>query len=68
MIRCCFAHGTALPIWSIYDDKYEVKYSIGNKIIDLSIIIEKQTFNYSDIGGYETLWLLKREAAISGML
>ena len=68
MIRCCFAHGTALPIWSIYNEKYKVKYTIGKKIIDLSTITEKQLFSYSDIGGYETLWVLKHEAKMKGML
>lgn len=68
MIRCCFAHGTAAPIWSIRDDKYRVRYFVGNKTIDLSNIKDGQAFNYQSIGGYETLWLLKTEAHTHGLL
>ena len=62
MIRCCFAHGTACPVWSIRDDKYKTVYKVGNKTVDLSKIADKQPFDYLSIGGLETLWHLKAEA------
>lgn len=68
MIRCCFAHGTAHPVWSIYDGKYKTVYRVGNKSIDLSKIAENQPFDYASICGYETLWLLKAEARANGLL
>ncbi len=68
MIRCCFAHGTARPVWSIYDTKYKIVYNVGNKSIDLSKIADNQPFDYSSIGGYETLWSLKAEARVNGLL
>ena len=68
MIRCCFAHGTAVPTWSIHAKKYRVQYCIGQKIIDLSSITDGRIFDYQSIGGYETLWLLKAEAVRHGLL
>ena len=68
MIRCCFAHGTASPVWSIYDSKYKTVYRVGNKTIDLSDIADKQPFEYPSIGGYETLWHLKAEARDNDLL
>ncbi|MEO7863412.1 MAG: hypothetical protein ABIU05_23845 [Nitrospirales bacterium] len=62
MLRCCFAHGTAAPVWVIHDKKYKITYRIGNKTIDLSAINDGQPFDYESIGGYETLWWLKVEA------
>lgn len=68
MIRCCFAHGTARPVWSIHRNKYKTKYYVGNKTIDLSLIAKGQTFAYTLIGGYETLWFLRDEARARGLL
>jgi hypothetical protein len=68
MLRCCFAHGTAAPVWSIRDTKYKIMYSVGNKTIDLSTITDGQAFDYPSIGGYETLWLLRDEAKNIGLL
>jgi len=68
MIRCCFAHGPATPVWSIKNNKYKIKYRVGNKYIDLSSVKDNQPFDYSSIGGYETLWLLKDEAQAKGLL
>jgi hypothetical protein len=68
MLRCCFAHGTARPVWSITDSKYKTTYQIGNRTIDLSQITDQQAFDYSSIGGYETLWHLKIEARAEGLL
>lgn len=68
MIRCCFAHGTAAPVWSIYNQKYKTQYNIGNKTVDLSQVTNGQAFDYSSIGGYETLWILKNEAEAQQML
>ena len=68
MIRCCFAHGPASPVWSIRDGKYRTTYQVGNKSIDLSNVAEGQRFDYRSIGGYETLWFLKDEARVRGML
>jgi hypothetical protein len=68
MIRCCFAHGTAMPVWSISDPKYKTIYQVGNKTIDLSRIENEQPFEYASIGGYETLWLLKADAHAYGLL
>jgi hypothetical protein len=62
MIRCCFAHGTAVPVWSIFNVKYKTQYRLGNKVVDLSNVSNGQAFDYSSIGGYETLWFLKNEA------
>ena len=68
MLRCCFAHGTASPVWSIQDNKYKTSYRVGNKTIDLSHVVDQQPFDYSSIGGYETLWLLRAEAHEKGLL
>lgn len=68
MIRCCFAHGTACPVWSIKGSKYKTVYCVGNKTIDLSNIADKQPFEFPSIGGYETLWHLKAEARDNGLL
>lgn len=68
MLRCCFAHGTAAPVWSIKDKKYKLKYSVGNKTIDLSAISDGTPFDYDTIGGYETLWLLRASALSIGLL
>jgi hypothetical protein len=68
MVRCCFAHGMARPVWSIHDDKYRTVYQIGNKNIDLSKIAEDQPFDYASIGGFETLWFLKDEARAEDLL
>lgn len=68
MLRCCFAHGTARPTWSIRKAKYKTVYRVGNKNIDLSAILLDQPFDYGAIGGYETLWFLKDEALAHGML
>jgi hypothetical protein len=68
MLRCCFAHGTAAPIWTILANKYKTKYFVGNKIIDLSKIENGQAFDYQSICGYETLWFIKDEAKSMGLL
>ncbi|MEE9215584.1 MAG: hypothetical protein V3U54_12590 [Thermodesulfobacteriota bacterium] len=68
MIRCCFAHGTAVPVWSIKNIKYKTIYTIGSKPIDLRYIAENQPFDYSSIGGYESLWLIKNEAELLNLL
>lgn len=68
MIRCCFAHGSAAPKWSIQDPKYRCTYYLGNKVIDLSSIQNDQVFDYKSIGGYETLWMLKGEARHRGLI
>lgn len=68
MIRCCFAHGTAQPIWSIFNPKYKTIYRVGNKTIDLSVIVDGQPFEYSSISGHETLVLLAHEARANGLL
>ena len=62
MIRCCFAHGPAAPVWQIQREKYKTQYRVGNKLIDLSGIADGTPFDYALIGGYETLWFLKAEA------
>ncbi len=67
MLRCCFAHGTAAPIWSILDSKYRTTYQVGSKAIDLSKMNGK-AFSYESIGGYETLWQLKASAKTHGLL
>jgi hypothetical protein len=68
MIRCCFAHGTASPAWSIHDQKYKTVYRVGNKTIDLSRIADRQAFDHSSVGGYETVWLIKAAARANGLL
>lgn len=67
MLRCCFAHGTATPIWLI-QPKYRVQYRVGNKTIDLSDVENGQDFTFESIGGYETLWFLKASAYANGLL
>lgn len=62
MLRCCFAHGSAVPVWSILNEKYKTKYLVGNKTIDLSVISNGEPFSYESIGGYKTLWLLRDDA------
>lgn len=62
MIRCCFAHRPASPVWCIQDRKYRTTYRVGNKVIDLSNIKNGTPFEYASIHGYETLWMLKAEA------
>ena len=68
MIRCCFAHGAAEPVWSIQSDKYKTEYQVGNKTIDLSQIADKQAFDYASIDGFETLWHLMVDARAEGLL
>jgi hypothetical protein len=34
-IRCCFAHGTAVPKWDIRNQKYKTIYKLQNRCIDL---------------------------------
>jgi len=68
MIRCCFAHSMAVPVWSIRNNKYKVKYPVGNKIVDLTNIKNGQPFDYPSIGGYETLWWLKDVALKNGLI
>jgi len=68
MIRCCYAHGTAAPVWSIRNAKYRVTYRVGNKSIDLSTVQNGQVFDYKSIGGAETLRLLKVEAERIGLV
>jgi hypothetical protein len=67
MIRCCFAHGMAIPKWEIRDRKYRIVYKIGNKTVDLTLL-DGQVFSYDSIGGYETLWFLRYELENKGML
>ena len=68
MLRCCFAHGTARPVWSIQDSKYKTAYHVGNKTIDLSQVEDQQPFDYPSISGYDTLWQLKAKARAQGLL
>jgi len=68
MVRCCFAHGTAVPVWSIHQRKYRTRYRVGRKIIDLTAMGNGQPFTYLSIGGYETLWLLRDSAHQNGLL
>lgn len=67
MLRCCFAHGPAVPRWKIDKPKYLTQYAVGNRAIDLSCLNDKD-FNYKDIGGYDTLWLLKNDMESLGMI
>ena len=68
MLRCCFAHGMAAPVWSIKSNKYKVRYHIGNKIIDLSALDGMPFDDYQSIGGYDTLWQLKAESYKNGLI
>lgn len=61
MIRCCFAHSPAAPRWEI-QSKFQKTYMLGNKTIDLTSL-DGRSFDYSQIGGYETLWLLRKKAS-----
>lgn len=66
MLRCCFAHGPAIPKWMMCK-KYQIQYKVGNKIIDLSQLNNK-IFQYEDIGGFDTLWILKSEMHFLNMI
>jgi hypothetical protein len=55
-------------VWSILDSKYKTTYQVGNKTIDLSQVADQQAFDYSSIGGYETLWYLKEESRAEGLI
>ena len=68
MIRCCFAHGPATPVWQIRSEKYKTQYRVGNKEIDLRGIANGTPVDYASIGGYETLWFLKAEALAEGLI
>lgn len=68
MIRCCFAHGPAAPVWRIERNKYKTRYRVGNKEINLSGMEDGTPFEYASIGGHETLWLLKSEAFAEGLI
>lgn len=68
MIRCCFAHGPAQPVWHIEKDKYRTQYKVGNVEIDLRNIVNGTSFDYATIGGYDTLWLLKNVALEEGLI
>lgn len=67
MIRCCFAHGTVLPKWNIRKAKYRTTYQVGNRTIDLRSLNGKP-FEYSSIGGFETIWLIRAAAKARNML
>ena len=67
MIRCCFAQGLATPTWKINQAFHEVKYNLNNKEIDLSAL-DGKIFEAQDIGGYESLFILKDKAKRLGML
>ena len=47
MIRCCFAHGPAAPVWRIQRNKYKTRYWVGNKMIDLSGMGNSTPFEYA---------------------
>jgi hypothetical protein len=66
MLRCCFAHGTAVPRWQI-KEKFRVIYKVGNKSIDLRGV-DGLPFEYPAIGGFETLWHLRADAQARGIL
>lgn len=57
-IRNCFAHDIAEPRWVITKDRYKRVYDLGCKQVDLTDVNGKQ-FEYDDIGGLDTLALLR---------
>lgn len=67
VIRCCFAHGPAQPVWHI-TEKYKTQYRIRNKTIDLREVEDDMPFDYSRIDGHDTLWLLKKIALEEGFI
>jgi hypothetical protein len=67
MLRCCFAHGMAAPVWLIENPKYKVRYHIGNMMVDLSEL-DGMPFDYQSIKGHDTLWLLKAESYANGLI
>jgi len=67
MVRCCFAHGTALPRWKIDKEKYKIIYKVGNKNIDLRDV-DGKPFDISTIGGLETMRILRDTARERKML
>ena len=68
MIRCCFAHGSAVKKWAMNNKKYKELYHVGSRTIDLSNIRKGQVFEYQSIAGCGTLWLLKDEAFKVGLI
>jgi hypothetical protein len=57
-IRCCFAHDIAEPRWVIRNQKYKRVYDLGCKQINLSNLDGKH-FEYDDIGGLDTLGVMR---------
>lgn len=57
-IRNCFAHDIAEPKWVIAP-RYQLVYDLGYKQIDLRNVNGKP-FEYDDIGGLDTLAVLRR--------
>lgn len=61
-IRNAFAHDISEPRWNITKLRYARHYSFGGIEVDLSSVADK-AFEYSDIGGPETLLHMKRYAS-----
>jgi hypothetical protein len=59
-LRCCFAHGTAVPKWEIRNSKYKIIYKLRKKSIDLRFV-DGQVFSFESIDGFGTLWILRSE-------
>ena len=57
-IRNCFAHSPGFPRWHFTNLKFQTLYTIKDKIIDLRNK-QGQMFDYKDIGGHDTIWILK---------
>jgi hypothetical protein len=57
-IRNCFAHDIAEPKW-VMAPRYQLVYDLGYKQIDLRNVNGKH-FEYDDIGGLDTLTVLRQ--------
>jgi hypothetical protein len=65
-IRNAFAHDIAEPKWD-FKERYTRAYKIGNLHVDLSAL-NKSHFDYHQIGGAETLFLLRDYGVHNGIL
>lgn len=65
-VRCCFAHGTAMPKWQL-TPKYRVEYRLGGRRIDLRNA-DGTPFDYAHVGGVDSLRLMRQQAKALSLL
>lgn len=65
-IRNAFAHDISEPKWD-FKERYTRTYKVGNLQVDLSNL-NKSNFDYHQIGGVESLFLLRDYGVNNGIL